>query len=142
MMERKDPYRCFRFRIEIDGLIVGGFSEATGLQGETQIEEYKEGGVNHHIHRLPKETKYPNLVLKRGLTDSEVLWDWHKDVASGKFERKTVHVILLDDGGKDAWRWSFEKAYPVKWAGTELKADSNSVAFETIELAHNGFKRF
>jgi phage tail-like protein len=141
-VERKDPYQGFRFRVEIEGLIVGGFSEISGLQIETQVEEVKEGGVNDYIHRLPKETKYPNLVLKRGLTDSDALWQWHQDVTRGKISRKTVHVILLSREYEDVWRLSFEHAYPVKWVGMELKADSNSVAVETIELAHNGFKRF
>lgn len=88
-----------------------------------------------------KETKYTNLVLKRGLTDSDALWRWHQDVVAGRINRRTVHVILLDSTGSDTWRWSFEEAYPVKWSSTELKADSNSVEFESIEIAHHGFKK-
>ena len=141
-VERKDPYQGFRFRIEIDGLIVGGFSEVSGVQAETQVEEHREGGVNYHVHRLPKETKYPNLIIKRGLTDSEALWKWHQDVVSGKINRKTIHVVLLNYTGEDVWRLSVEKAYPVKWSNSDLKADSSSIAFEAIELAHNGFKKF
>jgi phage tail-like protein len=137
-----DPYRGFRFRIEINGLIVGGFSEVTGIQRETQVEEIREGGVNNYVHRLPRETKYPNLVLKRGLTASEALWMWHEEVVSGRFARRTVHVILLDSEGKDVWRWSFENAYPAKWTGADLKADTNAVAFESIELVHTGFARY
>lgn len=142
VIERKDPYQGFRFRVEIEGLVVGGFSEISGLQIETEVEEVQEGGVNDHLHRLPKETKYPNLILKRGLLDSDTLWKWHQDVTVGKISRKTVYVILLSQDCEDAWRLSFERAYPVKWVGGELKADSSSVAFETIELAHDGFKRF
>ena len=136
-----DPYRGFLFRIEINGLIVGGFSEVTGIQRETQVEEIREGGVNDYVHRLPRETKHPNLVLKRGLTASDALWKWHEEVVAGRFARKTVHVILLDSEGKDVWRWSFENAYPVKWTGADLKADNNAVAFESIELVHTGFGR-
>ncbi len=141
-VERKDPYHGFLFRVEIEGIIVGGFSEVSGIQAETQLEEYKEGGVNDYIHRIPKETKFSNLVLKRGMTDSEALWKWHEGVVAGRFKRNTVHVILLDREGRDAWRWSFENAYPVKWSGGEFKADSGAMAFETIEFAHNGFKKF
>lgn len=141
-IERKDPYHGFRFRVEIMGLIVGGFAEITGFQIETQVEEYREGGLNDHLHRLPKETKYQNLVLKRGLTDSEILWKWHQEVTMGKIERRTVNVILMDSLGQETWRLGFEKAYPVKWSGTEFKADNNGVSFETLELAHHGFKKF
>jgi len=139
--ERKDPYLSFRFLVEIEGLVVGGFSEVSGLQAETQVEEYREGGVNDFIHRLPKETRYPNLTLKRGITDSDVLWKWHQDVVNGKVTRKSGYIVLLDSEGNESWRWNFIDAYPAKWVGPDLGADSNTVAFETIELVHNGIKK-
>ncbi len=109
---------------------------------ETQVEEYREGGVNDRVHRLPRETKWTNLVLKRGITDSDVLWRWHHDVAKGKVERRTVHLVVMDAEGRDAWRLFFEKAYPVKWSQSDLKADSSGVSFETLELAHAGFGKY
>jgi phage tail-like protein len=140
--ERKDPYMSFRFLVEIQGLIVGGFSEISGLQAETEFEEVREGGVNDYVHKLPKITKYPNITLKRGLTDSEVLWNWHQDVVNGKIDRKSGFIILLDSEGNEKWRWHFVNAYPMKWTGPDLRADSNTVAVESIELAHNGIKKF
>lgn len=141
LAERKDPYLNSRFLVEIDGLVVGGFSEVSGLQAETQVEEYREGGVNDFVHRLPKETRYPSLTLKRGITDSDVLWKWHQDVVNGKVTRKSGYIVLLDSEGNEKWRWNFIDAYPVKWVGPDFKADSGTVAFETIELAHNGIKK-
>ena len=140
--ERKDPYPSFMFLVEIQGLIVGGFSEVARLQAETETEEIREGGVNDYVHKLPKITKYPNITLKRGITDSDALWNWHQDVVNGKFERKSGFIILLDSEGNEKWRWSFERAYPVQWTGPELGADGNTVAVESIELAHNGLKKF
>jgi phage tail-like protein len=139
--ERKDPYLSFRFLVEIQGLIVGGFSEVSGLQAETETEEIREGGVNDYVHKLPKITKYPNITLKRGITDSDALWNWHQDVVNGIIKRKSGFIILLDCEGNEKWRWSFERAYPVQWRGPELRADSNTVAVESIELAHNGIKK-
>jgi len=136
---RTDPYLSFRFLIEIQSLIVGGFSSVSGLQAETQLEEYREGGVNDFVHKLKKETKYPNLTLKRGITDSRVLWNWYRNVVRGIVERKNVHIVLIDKEGQEKWIWNFMEAYPVKWAGPEFSADGNTVAFETIELAHRGF---
>lgn len=138
---RNDPYLGFRFLVEIEDMIVGGFSEVSGLQAETRVEEYREGGVNDFVHRLPGGTGYPNLVLKRGLTDSEALWQWHQDVVRGKVSRKSGYVILLDSEGKETWRWNFIGAYPVKWVGPDFRADRGTVACETIELAHNGIKK-
>ncbi len=139
---RQDPYLSFRFLVEIWSVIVGGFSEVSGLQTETEVEPIREGGVNDYEHKLPKFSKYPNITLKRGITDSDALWKWRQEVVNGKFKRETVYIILLDREGNEKKLWSLIEAYPVKWTASDLKADSNTVAFETIELAHNGIKQF
>lgn len=138
--QRTDPYLGYRFLVEIEGLVVGGFSEVTGLQAETEVEEVREGGVNGAVLRLPKATKFPNLVLKRGITDSDALWHWYQEVVDGYVNRQGGAVILWDEEGQEVWRWEFEGAYPVKWVGPDLKADGNAVAIETLELVHNGLK--
>jgi phage tail-like protein len=135
------PYATFRFRVEIDGITVAGFSEVSGLQVETETEQYEEGGVNDFVHYLPGRTKYQHITLKHGLTGADELWQWYQDVAAGRFLRKNGAIILMDTTGEDAWRWNFSNAYPVKWTGPELRADSNTVAFETIELVHHGIKK-
>jgi phage tail-like protein len=139
--QNRDPYRGFRFRVEIDGITVAHFSEVSGLQIETETEPYEEGGVNDFVHQLPKRTKFQHITLKRGITDIGELWQWHQEVVSGKFKRKNGSIILLDEAGEDRWRWIFASAFPVKWTGPDLKADSNTIAFESVELAHNGIKK-
>ncbi len=131
----KDPYTSFTFRVEIEGIMVAGFSEVSGLRLETETETYEEGGVNNFVHILPKRTKHQNIILKHGITDRHDMWAWYQNVVSGTFERRNGSIILMDNY-KDKWRWDFFQAYPVKWTGPELKADSNTVAFETIELVH------
>ncbi|HEX5721059.1 MAG TPA: phage tail protein [Thermoanaerobaculia bacterium] len=139
---RNDPYMSFNFLVEIDQLIVGAFTEVSGLQVETQVHDYQEGGQNEFVHRLPGPTRYPsNLILKRGLTDIESLWSWHQAVVAGSVARKNGTIYLLDRTGAPAMWWDFKEAYPVKWSGPELKADGNSVAVETIELAHRGISK-
>lgn len=135
---RIDPYLAFNFKVEIRGLVVAGFSEVSGLQAETEIEDYREGGLNNYVHKLAKLTKYPNLVLKRGLTDSDVFWQWYQKVIAGSIQRQNGSVILLDTTSAEKWRWNFSQAYPVKWVGPDFKADGNSIAIETLELVHNG----
>ncbi len=135
------PYMSFEFRIEIEGIVYAQASEVTGLSLETETEPYEEGGVNDFIYQLPKRTKYQHIILKRGITDKDEMWNWYQDVVNGKFKRKNGAIILLDVTGDDKWRWNFIDAYPVKWTGPELRADSNTVAFESIELAHHGIKK-
>jgi len=139
--QKPDPYRGFRFRVEIDGITVAHFSEVSGLQVETETEPYEEGGVNDFVHQLPKRTKFQNITLKRGITDVDELWQWHQDVVDGNFARKNGSIILLDEAGEDTWRWNFTRAFPAKWTGPDLKADGSTVAFETVELVHEGIKK-
>jgi len=138
---KTDPFMSFRFRVEIDGIIFAQMSEVTGLQIETETESYEEGGVNDFVHQLPKRTKYQKIILKRGITELDQMWQWYQDVVNGKFERRSGAIILLDAMGEDKWRWNFFSAYPVKWSGPDLKADSNTIAFETVELVHHGIKK-
>ena len=139
--ERRDPYGAFRFRLEIDALIVAGFSDISGLAVETEVEERAEGGVNDQVHSFAKGTKSPRLVLKRGITDSTDLWSWHQDVVGGRIKRRDGRIFLFDLAGAEKWRWTFEGAYPVKWTGPDLKGDGSAVAFETVELVHRGLKK-
>ncbi len=140
MSTQKNPYLTFRFIVEVNGIVVGGFSEVSGLQAEVDVETIEEGGVNDYVHKLPKKTKYPNLILKRGLTDSWALWQWFHNVGNAKMIRMSGAVILLDTEGNPCKRWNFRNAYPVKWSGPDLKADGSAVAIETLELAHEGLE--
>ena len=139
---RNDPYAAFNFQVEIEGLIIGGFTEVNGLQVETAVEDYQEGGQNEYVHKLPGPTRYPsNLTLKRGLTDIDSFWRWHRKVIAGKITRKNGTVYLLDRQGLPAMWWDFKQAYPVKWSGPDLNAMENSVAIESLEIAHHGLTR-
>ncbi len=139
---RNDPYVPFNFLVEIEGLLVGGFTEVTGLQIETEVQDYREGGLNEYVHKLAGPTRYPsNLILKHGLTDIETLWSWHQDVTQGTIKRRNGTIYLLDNRRLPAMWWDFMEAYPVKWGGPELRADSNIVAVETVELVHKGISK-
>lgn len=138
---RADPYHAFNFLVEIEGILAGGFSECSGLQVETEFHDYREGGVNEYVHRFAGPTKYPPLILKHGLTLIDGLWGWHQDVARGTIERKNGTVYLLNKKHIPVIWWDFKEAFPCKWTGPELRADSGNVAFESIELAHRGLSR-
>jgi phage tail-like protein len=140
-VDRIDPYLGFNFVVEIKGLQVAGFTEVSGLQVEVEVQDYREGGLNTHLHRLPGPARYPNnLVLRRGLV-SDDLWRWHQAVVKGQIERRNGSVILRDRSGQERWRWNFEQAYPVRWSGPELRAQSAEVAVEVVELVHRGISK-
>jgi phage tail-like protein len=135
-MDRHDPYRNFGFKLEIQGLTVGGFSDVTGFGASTDPIEYREGGENRSVRKLPGLTKFNNLVLKWGLTDSRVLYDWYRDVVNGKIVRRSGSIVVYDiDGVSEKVRWNFFDAWPTKWDGPDFTAKGNDVAIETLELA-------
>lgn len=137
---RLDPYINCRFHVEIEGVQEAFFRECSGLEAETEVLSYEEGGVNDHPHKLPGRTKFPNVSLKRGVTDSGALWEWYLKVVQGKIERKNISIVLYASEGSEVKRWSFERAYPIKWSGPGLSSEENAVAIETLELAHEGMK--
>jgi len=139
-----DPYSNFRFRVEINNVQVAGFSECTGLNAETKVVDFKEGGNNHTTLKFPEHTTYGNITLKRGSTRSTDLFDWQQDLANGAFEKyprrgnPQLSIILVDDKGKDVKRWNLVRPLPVKWVSGDLKASASEVLIETLELAHEG----
>jgi len=138
---RADPYQVFNFLVEIEGILAGGFSECTGLQVETEFFDYREGGQNGFVHRFAGPTKYPPLILKHGLTQIDGLWSWHQDVVNEKIERRNGTIYLLDKQRTTVMLWDFKEAFPYKWTGPDLRAESGAVAFESVELAHRGLSR-
>lgn len=135
-----DPFKSFRFRIEAQGLDRGGVQTVAGLERTTEVEPYREGGINDYEHQLAVMTKQSAITLKRGLLDVW-FWDWHEDVVDGRIERKTISIILLDQTGEEAWRWVCVGAFPTKWSAGDLDAGANAVAVETVELVHHGLTR-
>ncbi len=136
--KRVDPFRAFNFLVEIEGIILGGFMECSGLQVEMEIQEYAEGGLNDYTHHFRGRAKYSPITLKRGITLNDQLWQWHQDVIQGRFERKNGTIYLLDETRATVLWWNFRKAFPSKWTGPDLRGGSSDVAIESIELIHEG----
>jgi phage tail-like protein len=134
-----DPVAELRFKVEVQGVSIGRFSECTGISVEVETKDYMEGGSNDFVHKLPTRIKYPNVVLKRGVTHEDALLKWFWD-SHNKVQRKELKIELLGPGGATVRTWSFWNAYPVKWVGPNLKAGSNQIATETLEVVHNGLK--
>ena len=138
--QRRDPYKVFKFRVEIDGLTAAAFTEVSGLESETFVVEYRTGS-EHGVRKLPGLTKYSNIVLKRGITQDAELWTWRQRVIDGNLDRHNGSIILQDDSGQDQVRWNFRNGWPCKLHGPLLNARGNDVAIETLEIAHEGLER-
>ena len=118
------------------------FQEVTGLQAEVTTEELREGGLNEYAHRLPTGAKYGNLVLKRGFVNDSKVAEWFRKAVEGfEFEPQDVTVTLLNEEHEPLVAWSFLQAYPVKWSVSDLKAQDNALAVESMELSYQRFRK-
>ena len=142
-MPRKDPYRQFRFRVEIDGISQAGFSECSFADTTTDAVEYREGDELPTARKLSGLTKYGNITLKWGITDTMEIYSWRQQIIDTGAEgaRKNMSIILVDEAGSDKARWDITRAWPTKYDPPDFSAKGNEVAIETLEIVHEGFKR-
>ena len=137
-----DPYRNFNFLVEIDSITQASFSECSGLDATTEPIEYREGGQNTTVRKLPGKTTYSDITFKWGLTDSKELWEWRKKVIQGNVERKNGSIVVYDlANDKEVARWNFVRGWPTKWEGPSFDAKGNDIAIEALTIAHEGIER-
>jgi phage tail-like protein len=139
--EKTDAYAASRFYVQIEGVHHAVFTEISGLQIETEVLEFREGGNNGFVHRLPGPIRVGNITLKHGLVGDAELFKWYLRVAGGKFEPRNLAVIVYNSEGQETARWNFVKAYPVRWVGPTLSGGGDDVGIETLELAHAGLQQ-
>lgn len=140
MAVRNDPFSAFSFMVEIDGVLNAGFSEVTGLGIEITPIEYREGADPTTVRKLPGLRKYSNIVLKRGFTADRSLWTWMQTVLNGQIARTNMSIILLDAAKNAVLQWNVVQAWPCKYEGPVLSAESNEVAIESVEICHEGIE--
>jgi phage tail-like protein len=127
--------------VEIDGLALAGFLECTGLESETAVIEYREGGWAGSARKLPGLTKYANITLKRGVTNSRELYDWRASIIDGVVQRRNGSIILLNTERQAVARWNFRQGWPCAMSGPDLNALKSAVAIEELVICHEGFER-
>lgn len=137
--ERRDPYRAFNFQLEIDGVPLGAFSEASGLTAEGDAVDYREGtDKQSNVRKLVGLRKYANITLKRGYTQDKSLWTWYGNIVNGQPDRRNVTIVLMNEARQPVLRWHAENAWINKIEGPSFKASGNEVAMESVELVHEG----
>jgi phage tail-like protein len=122
----------------VTDLLLGGFSECSGLDMALEVEEYKEGGRNGAVLKFPTRVTWSPLVLKHGMGAGSGLWDWHYDFAKGKGKRKDGIITLMNDLHIPSHIWHFRRALPTKYNGPALIAGQSTIAIEGLEIVHEG----
>ncbi|MEZ5104841.1 MAG: phage tail protein [Draconibacterium sp.] len=135
----------FHFMVEFTGISTQKydhqFQSVSGLNVDLDTEEIAEGGENRFKHKIPVRTKYPNLVLKRGLLIDSGVIEWcRKALEDFEFKPINLTVKLLDEKHDPLVSWNIVHAYPVKWDVGEFNAEESKLVIESLELSYNYFK--
>jgi phage tail-like protein len=143
------PIPKFHFQVEWGESFRIGFTEVSGLDFETEVIEYREGNSKkYNKSKQPGLTKFANVTLKRGTFEGD--FDYYKEWRKTYFfqegnktasqYRRTVTIKLLNESHEAIITWKLLNAWPSKVQSTDLKADANEVAIETMELVHEGLE--
>jgi phage tail-like protein len=135
------PLSKFHFTVDWGGTRLG-FTEVTGLDRSLDVIEYRDGAsLEYHKIKMPGMEKFSNITLKRGTFQSDNDFvKWMKTVQKNSIERRNLVISLLNENHEPVITWRIKNAWPVKVQSTDLKADGNEVAIETLELAHEGLE--
>src|SRR5687768_1951734 len=135
------------FLVVVDDKPIGRFTEVNGLEVSIEVETIQEGGQNGFEHKLPGRMTWPNITLKRGVTQSDTLLAWIEECsgdgyagAKNKLKRKTMGITMLSAAGEPLREWSVEAAFPIKWTGPSFASSDDDVLTEELEIAHHGFR--
>ena len=139
------PYGAFNFLVQFGdvaggGPIDAGFSDVSGLGNEINYSEYREG--DFHVNtptKVPNTHKLDEVTLKRGLIGSTDIFEWIKAVREGKYQPRSVTIVMLDEARKKVLSLVLKNAQPKKWLGPTLAAKGGGeVAMEELHLVHEG----
>jgi phage tail-like protein len=143
---RSNPYAAFNFVVSLvgDKDSLGGFMEVTGLDTENAIIEYREGDDNTSgafVRKLPGLERYPNVILRRGITGDLKLWNKLRQPIRNadirpEFGSATpaLKVDLQDEKHETVQSWTLQNAWVSALRGPSLNGRSNEIAIESIEV--------
>lgn len=144
---RIDPFRGFRFRVNIDGFEEAGFTTVSGLADETEVVEYREGDTAAgHMHKLPGLTSYDDIVLSKGKASDTVFQRWRNQVHQATTGRglpdpnfrKSMIIELRNFQNQSVKTWNVLQAWPSRLEHEDLDASSSDVWVERLTIVHEG----
>lgn len=147
---RDNPYGAFNFLVSLGGaqgdgslgVVIGGFSDVSGLGMDINYSEYRNGNERFNTARkVPNTHKLDDVTLKRGLVGTDDLFNWIKTVRDGTADPRQVTITLLDEARQPVAMWTLRNAQPKKWSGPTLAAKGGGeIAMEELHFVHEGIE--
>ena len=113
------------------------FAKVSGLEVRVETETVTEGGQNLYTQQLPQRISHGNLTLECGMVvGSPLNLEFNAAFSAFRFAPCNVLVSLLTDDRVPLAAWLFMKAWPVRWATSDLDAGQPGLVIDTMELAY------
>jgi phage tail-like protein len=138
MPDPAEPFLNSLFRVEIDGLVTSDFTEVVLPEARTDIIEYRTGG-DRTVRKVAGRSRFTNLILRRGLTESNELFRWWSQVITGEPARKNASVVLFDSSLQEVKRWNLFRVLPARYSLSPL-VTTEVPLLETLECAVEHFE--
>lgn len=139
---RADPFRAYNFKLQIQGVVEGHFTQCSPLGARVVAIPHRAGGDGRVVRQLAGPVEYDPVTLRYGLTQSADLWKWFQESLRGVPHKQNVSILLLGaDGVEEVMRWDLEAAWPCEWKGAPLDALGRELAIESLTLVFEGLSR-
>jgi phage tail-like protein len=133
------PLPKFHFEVKWDTNVMS-FQEVSGLDIQSEEIKYRAGDSKvFSVVKMPGMMKFGNVTMKKGVFKGDnKFWDWLNQIKLNTIKRVPVTISLLDESSAPTMVWTLKNAWPTKISSTDLKAEGNEVAIESIEIVHEG----
>ncbi|QEY17592.1 phage tail protein [Cellvibrio sp. KY-GH-1] len=133
------PLPKFHFEVKWDSNVMS-FQEVSGLDIQSEEIKYRAGDSKvFSVVKMPGMVKFGNVTMKKGVFKGDnKFWDWLNQIKLNTIKRVPVTISLLDESSAPTMVWTLKNAWPTKISSTDLKAEGNEVAIESIEIVHEG----
>jgi phage tail-like protein len=140
--QQVDPYRAYHFKLEIQGVTSGHFTECSEMGARMHKIPYREAGSAQQVRMLPGPVEYADVTLRYGLTTSRDIWDWFMNGVHGDVQRRNVSIVMLgEDGVREVLRWNLVNTWASAWRGALLDALGREAAIESVTLTFESLER-
>lgn len=147
----------YRFMLQMD--IDGGnsresltFRECIGLElaqdlisiYEVTPQQWAIANLGRVVRtKIPGNIKVENLIFRRGMTNSETLWNWIEAVYSGGWsqQRRDGSLAIYDQAGVAQLRLDIIGAWPVRYQAADVRSDGDLIEIEELEVAFDMIER-
>lgn len=147
---RFDPYKNYKFQLELDNRVVAGVSKVSALKRTTEVVKHRSGGENSIDHKSPGRTTYEAITLERGLTHDPEFEAWANRVHHYGGDslmdldgyKRELTLVVMNERGQPAYRYFIHNCWVSEFTAIpDLDANANAVAIEMIKLENEGWER-